>query len=112
MTFVPRIIVAIKENNIDNFVQLLGASNTARRIISNDDRRRFYHDIIPEYINSPFDLCAFHCRYEMLTYILNIENMDVNQRNNHGHNVLATILCSNHAPDLDYNLATVCAQLL
>src|SRR5689334_20826150 len=79
---------AIKENNFETFVQLLGATNQEQLRNADVNLRQ------PGARITPFLHCATYGRYEMLEYMLNIPNMNVNQTDSRGRNALAEILYS------------------
>jgi ankyrin repeat protein len=112
-SFEHRIFQAIEQNNYGTFVELLGNNddekreNTMRKVTNPVSQ---YNEYLLELCvdNTPFLICALYCRYEMLEYMLQIPNIDVNQQDREGNNALSSIIISAHTGDV----AIKCVKLL
>jgi ankyrin repeat protein len=102
-SFEYRMRIVIEQNDFRTFIALLGATDeeklqNAQRVIETDRD------------HTPFLYCASYLRHEMLEYLLNIPNIDVNQKDNMGHSALATILDWQMCENMEN--CTTCAKLL
>jgi ankyrin repeat protein len=82
---------AITNDDFTTFVQLLG--NSAHEIGENV-MRIINVEMAVEYPDDvhPFIQCAQLGRYEMLKYLINIPELNINHKDEYGHNALSTII--------------------
>jgi hypothetical protein len=113
-TIKQRIYLAIKENDFNAFVRLLGATdeekleNSQLLLCNADDGKAISK---PKYTKlTPFLLCAQYGRCEMLEYMCNISNININQQSDNKYNALTLIILSHDIKSVDD--ATKCAKLL
>jgi ankyrin repeat protein len=104
-SFEHRMRLAIIENNIETFIQLLGVTNEEQ--LANAQRKTCDKCTRSDTI---FLLCAINGRCEMLEYLLNIPNIDVNHITANGYNALAQIV--RHEPSVNVNNLIKSAKLL
>jgi hypothetical protein len=110
------IMHAIQENDFNEFVQFLGnndedkCANSVRQINDNNSSVGEQHKYHRFGDKTPFLLAAMYGRHEMLQYMLQIKNIDINQTDHNYINALSHIII--HRQTDNYNDAIKCAKLL